>query len=458
MFFEPKAMHFTGIGGIGMSGLAELALSMGCAVSGSDLVLSDTTARLERLGIHVVQGHRAENLGEAEVLVVTSAADSSNPELVEARRRKLPIVRRGELLAEFMRPRRGVAIGGSHGKTTTTAMAAAIAIQGGLDPTVVVGGKVPELGGANVRVGKGRVFLAESDESDGSFLELSPVMAVITNIDREHLDHYGDFDHARRAFLDFANKVPYYGVTILCLDDAHVLEMLPEVRRRVVTYGEHAQADVLIRSFSCDSTGSRFELSRDGKDLGAFRLTVLGAHNVRNATAAVTVGLELGIEPGLIREALAEFRGVGRRMEVKGRRGGITVIDDYGHHPTEIRATLEALRLTRPARLVVVFQPHRYTRTQQLMEEFSTAFGAATALRVMEIYPASEPPIEGVTGAALAERIAKMGAADVKFTGNLEETADSVAKELRHGDVVVTLGAGSVTKVGPMLLERVQEA
>jgi len=453
MFFPPQPLHFAGIGGIGMSGLAEIAQAWGCAVTGSDVAASPVTERLQSLGIRVAIGHAAENIGQAKALVVTSAVDASNPEVREARRRALPVVRRGELLAEFMRPRRGVAVGGSHGKTTTTAMIATIALEAGLDPTVVVGGRLPVMNGANARAGAGAWLIAESDESDGSFLDLAPEIAVITNIDREHLDHYKDLDSIREAFIRFANKPPFYGCTVLCLDDPNAAGIATSIRRRLITYGRTTSAELRITAAETGSAGSRFHLVRGTLDLGDYSLPVLGEHNVSNATAAVAVALEFGAPPDTIRHALAHYGGVARRMEIKGRERGISVLDDYGHHPSEIKATLAAARLARPGRIVVLFQPHRYTRTRELMDEFAGCFTDADILRVTDIYAASEKPVSGVTSEELVRRITAAGHPDAQWTGSLGDTVARALRELREGDMVITLGAGSITNAGNMILK-----
>ncbi len=449
MFSEDRALHFTGIGGIGMSGLAGLYRALGCRVTGSDARLSEATERLARLGIPVAEGHAAANLpAGASALIVTSAVKQDNPEVAEARRRGLPVVLRGELLAELMRGRRGVAFGGSHGKTTSSSMAACVALEAGLDPTVFIGTLVPFLGGSNARLG-GDLFITECDESDGSFLELAPLLSVITNIDREHLDFYKTFTAVQDAFVRFANKVAWYGAAIVCMDDPEVRSLLPRMRRRLIRYGHSADADLRIHSAQSGSGGSVFRLSRAGQELGEFQINVLGAHNVLNATAVVAVMLELEVPLQAIRAGLAQYRGTGRRMELKGTEAGVTVMDDYGHHPTEVRATLAALRLMRPGRLVVLFQPHRFTRTQLLMDEFAAAFGDADVVRVMEIYAASETPLEGVTASALVERVRSTGHPDCA----LAEGAEQLRQQLRPGDLVLTLGAGSVTRMGPRLLE-----
>jgi UDP-N-acetylmuramate--alanine ligase len=455
MFFRPQHLHFAGIGGIGMSGIAEVMLNLGYTVSGSDLKKGPITDRLETLGAKIFEGHAATNLGEAKALVISSAVKADNPEVVEARRRQIPVIPRGELLAELMRLKYGIAVAGSHGKTTTTSMVAAIMSHAGLDPTVVVGGRVKTMGGSNARVGKSDFLVVESDESDGSFLKLSPILAVVTNIDREHLDHYGTFDNVRDAFVQFVNQVPFYGAALLCLDDEHVQQILPRVRRRAVTYGVSAQAGLRIVEIKPGPAASEF-LLRDGEqDLGWFKLPVPGHHNVLNATAAIGIALELNVPPGNIREGLATYGGVDRRMQVRGIERGVTVMDDYGHHPTEVRATLAAARLGTYKRLLVLFQPHRYTRTQLLMDEFARAFHVADRVYVMDIYAASETPIEGVTGEALAARLRDFGHRGAQFVGSMDAGVEAIAAEASDGDLAITLGAGSVSQAGERILRKV---
>jgi UDP-N-acetylmuramate--alanine ligase len=457
MNWQTQPLHFTGIGGIGMSGLAELCHALGCPVTGSDVKLSGITERLATLGVGVSEGHAASFVPEdAKALIVTSAVNESNPEVAEARRRGLPIVHRGELLAELMRTRRGVAVGGSHGKTTTSSLLSCIALQAGLDPTVFIGTIVPFLGGTNARLG-GELFISECDESDGSFLELTPVYGIITNVDREHLDHYGTFENVCSAFVQFANRTAFHGTVAVCVDDAEVRRLLPRIRRRITTYGHSPEATLRIVDDSTTGEGSRFRLLRGSEDLGEFKLHVLGAHNILNATAAAAIALELGLSPQQIREGLARYQGTGRRMEFKGREQDITVIDDYGHHPTEVRATLDALRLTAPHRLVVLFQPHRYTRTRALLNEFATAFQSADAVRVLDIYAASEPPIEGINSQVLVERIQAAGHPDCVYAGSLAGAVASVLVELQPGDTVLTLGAGSITQAGPLILKGLKQ-
>jgi UDP-N-acetylmuramate--alanine ligase len=457
MFFRQQHLHFVGIGGIGMSGIAEVLLNLGYEISGSDTKLTPITERLSALGAKIREGHSAENIAGAKVLVVSSAVKADNPEVMEARRLQIPVIPRGELLAELMRLKFGIAIAGSHGKTSTTSMTAAILSEAGKDPTVVVGGRVGAMGGSNARIGRSDFLVVESDESDGSFLKLAPILAVVTNIDREHLDHYSSLDEIRAAFTDFVNKVPFYGAAILCLDDENVQQILPSVNRRVITYGRSRQAEVEIRKQQCSPSFSDFSLHHRGSDLGEFRIGVPGAHNVLNATAAVAVGLELGVELRAIRTALSAFSGVDRRFQVRGRERGITVVDDYGHHPTEIRATLAAAKLGKYRRILVIFQPHRYTRTRDLMDEFASSFHQADALFILDIYAASEPPIEGVTTPALVERIREFGHRAVEYTPGQADALERVLEEAREGDLVLTLGAGNAWQAGEGLLERLRE-
>jgi UDP-N-acetylmuramate--alanine ligase len=456
MFFRPQHLHFTGIGGIGMSAIAEVLLNLGYEVSGSDLRLSRITERLAGMGARIHEGHAASNVGGARALVVSSAVDEQNPEVQEARRLQIPVILRGELLAELMRLKYGIAVAGSHGKTTTTSMTATILNHAGLDPTVMVGGRVATMGGSNARVGKSEFLVVESDESDGSFLKLAPIIAVVTNIDREHLDHYTSLDTIRAAFLEFINKVPFYGAAIVCLDDPQVQGVLPEVKRRTITYGTTSQADLEASEIGYTPFASTFRLRYRAADLGQFHLRVTGRHNVLNGTAAVAVGLELGIEPDTIRVGLAGFSGVERRFQMRGKERGITVIDDYGHHPTEIRATLDGARLCGLRRIHVLFQPHRYTRTLHLMDEFAGAFHQADTLFVTDIYAASEKPIEGVTAEALVERIRQFGHRNAEHVGTIDRGVEALLEVAQEGDLVLTLGAGSVWQAGEQVLERLR--
>jgi UDP-N-acetylmuramate--alanine ligase len=457
MFFKTQRFHFVGIGGIGMSGIAEILLNLGYRITGSDLKLSPITDRLRAQGAVIFEGHAAENVEGANALVVSSAVDESNPEVQEARKLGMPVIPRGELLAELMRVKFGIAVGGSHGKTSTTSMTATLLSHAGLDPTVVVGGRVSTMGGSNARVGQSKFLVVESDESDGSFLKLSPIIAVVTNIDREHLDHYrGGIEEIRAAFVDFVNKVPFYGAAVLCLDDENVQQILPSVRRRVITYGRAAQAALRVTGSSCGHLASTFSLQHKDTDLGRFRINVPGAHNVLNATAAVAIGLELEVELEKIREGLAEYGGVDRRFQLRGQERGVTVIDDYGHHPTEIRATLSAARECRFGRVLAIFQPHRYTRTLHLLDDFARAFHTADAVYVLDIYAASEKPIEGVSAQALAERMNAFGHRAAYYSGDAESAVDAILEEAREGDAVITMGAGNVWQAGDKVLARLR--
>src|SRR5450432_1726080 len=456
MFFRPQHLHFTGIGGIGMSGIAEVLLNLGYQISVSDVKLSPITDRLAAMGASVYEGHAASNLAGAKAVVVSSAVRPNNPEVVEARRLAIPVIPRGELLAELMRQKYGIAIAGSHGKTTTTSMTAAVLSHAGLDPTIVVGGRVGMMGGSNARLGKSDYLVVESDESDGSFLKLSPIIAVVTNVDREHLDHYASLDAIRAAFLEFVNKVPFYGAVIVCLDDPNVQGLLPEIRRRTITYGTTAQADVEASEIGCGPFASEFRLRYRTADLGRFVLHIPGRHNVLNAMAAITVAMELEVKPDVIRDALATFSGVDRRFQMRGKERAITVVDDYGHHPTEIRATLDGARLCGFRRIHVLFQPHRYSRTFHLMDEFARSFSQADSVFVMDIYAASEKPIEGVTAEALVDRIRQFGHRGVAYVGDLDRGVDALLAAAGDGDLVLTLGAGNVWQAGEKVLERLR--
>ena len=455
MFFKPQPIHFIGIGGIGMSSLAEVLMDLGYPVTGSDLKSSATTQRLAGRGAQIFEGHEAAHLAGAKAVVYSSAVRPDNAEMVEARRLQLPLIPRGELLAELMRPKFGIAIAGSHGKTTTTAMVAAILVHANLDPTVLVGGRMG-INGSNARLGKSDYLVVESDESDGSFLKLAPILAVVTNIDREHLDHYAGIEEIRAAFAAFVAKVPFYGASILCLDDENIQRMLPGINRRVVTYGVSAQASLRIVHSSTGHLASEFHLQGNDRDLGCFRLNVPGAHNILNATAAVAVGLELDIPIEAIREALAEFRGVDRRFQVRGAARGVTVIDDYGHHPTEIRATLAAARACRFKHVHVLFQPHRYSRTQALLDDFAQAFHQSDTVHVTDIYAASETAIPGVTSEALVGRLQAFGHRGAHYTPSMPDGIQSVVAAAAPGDAIVTLGAGSVSMAADEILARLR--
>jgi UDP-N-acetylmuramate--alanine ligase len=429
-------IHFVGIGGIGMSGIAELLLNLGYRVSGSDLRLS---------------GNIPE---DARVVVVSSAVRPDNEEVVEAHRRKIPVIPRAEMLAELMRMKYGIAIAGTHGKTTTTSMVATVLAAAGWDPTAVVGGKLNSLG-SNAKLGSGDFLVAEADESDGSFVKLSPTVAVVTNIDPEHLDYYSGIGQIKETFLHFLNKVPFYGFAVLCVDHPNVQELIPSLQKTYVSYGFSHQADYRADNVVPEGMVNRFRVVRRGEILGEFSLTAAGRHNVSNALAAVTVASELGIPVDKIREGLADYRGVHRRFQVKGERDGVTVVDDYGHHPAEIRATLEAAREVWPDRRVVVgFQPHRYSRTNALFQEFVSAFHEADLLLVFDVYPAGEEPIPGASGKRLCEAIRDHGHKAAFYAGKAAEAAAEVLPRLRPGDIFLIMGAGDVWKLADVVVSR----
>jgi UDP-N-acetylmuramate--alanine ligase len=460
MFRKIHHIHLVGIGGSGMSGIAEVLLTLGYKVTGSDLQPSDTTRRLEELGGRISIGHRDSNVREAQVVVISSAVSSDNPEVVTARARLIPVIPRAEMLAELMRLKYGVAIAGAHGKTTTTTMVSAVLAQAGLDPTIVIGGKVNALG-SHARLGRGDLLVAEADESDGSFLKLSPSIVAVTNIDREHLDHYGSMDRLEYSFIEFINRIPFYGLAVLCVDDARLRALLPKVVKRFQTYGLHEQSgspppdfravDVALKKWETE-----FRAHFRDKNLGPFRLSIPGIHNVSNALVAIAIGMELDVPIDLIRKGLAAFNGVERRFQLRGERGNVMVVDDYGHHPTEIRATLAAAKQGWDRRLVVLFQPHRYTRTRDLAAEFAGAFKHADVLFVTDIYPAGEPPIPGVSAERLVETIRAAGHPSVAWIDRKDALADRVHSTVRAGDLVITLGAGDIWRVGPELLERLE--
>ncbi len=465
MFAKIQQIHFVGIGGIGMSGIAEVLLNLGYKVSGSDLKSSPVTQRLTALGAVVFEGHRADNIAGAEVVVTSSAIAAENPEVIEAHNLHVPVIQRAEMLAELMRLKYGIAIAGMHGKTTTTSMVAAVLAGGGLDPTVVVGGRVDAMG-SNARLGKSRYLVAEADESDRSFLKLSPILSVVTNIDREHMDCYRNMRDVKKTFLEFMDRVPFYGMVVVCNDDPMLRRLLPQAQRRTVTYGTKRGSDFLIKlettpasrsAKSEDQPLSRFRVSYQKKDLGEFTLHVPGVHNILNATAAVAVGIGLDVRVDAIRAGLDQFRGVDRRFQLRGRVAGVSVIDDYGHHPTEIKATLAAARSCGFRKVHVVFQPHRYTRTRDLIEEFTTAFSDADSLFVLDVYAASEKPIEGISGETLARTISEKGGRSAEYLRSFADAVNSAAAVAEDGDMILTLGAGSVWQLGPMILEELKK-
>ncbi len=454
MFAKSQHAHFIGIGGIGMSGIAEILLNLGMKVSGSDLRRGPVTDRLAQLGAAIYEGHSAANVAGATVVVTSSAVNAANPEVQEAHARKIPVIQRAEMLAELMRLKFGIAIAGMHGKTTTTSMVASVLSAGGLDPTVVVGGRVDALG-SNARLGTTQYLVAEADESDRSFLKLSPILAVVTNLDREHMDCYHDMDDVERAFLDFMNRVPFYGAVTACIDNPLLKCILPRARRRVFTYGESQEADYRLQFLPPGEAPAgalrfaRFVVNTADGPLGPFELHVPGRHNVLNATAAVAIARQLEVPAEKIAEGLNHYRGVDRRFQRKGVVRGVTVVDDYGHHPTEIRATLAAARECGHRHIYVIFQPHRYTRTKDLMEEFGSAFNDADSVTILPIYAASEEPIPGITAENLA---AKISGPRVQYAADFPAAIAAVAAQACEGDLVMTLGAGSVSQLGPQIL------
>src|SRR5579862_2416604 len=458
MFATSQHAHFIGIGGIGMSGIAEILLNLGMKVSGSDLRRSSTTDRLAQLGAIIYEGHEAGHVEGATVVVTSSAVSPDNPEVLEARARKIPVIQRAEMLAELMRLKYGIAIAGMHGKTTTTSMVASVLGAGGLDPTVVVGGRVDAMG-SNARLGASQYLVAEADESDRSFLKLSPILAVVTNLDREHMDCYTDMEDVERAFLDFMNRVPFYGAVTVCIDNPQLAAILPRARRRVFTYGAAREADYRLEPLpAANGAFSRFQVATATRLLGPFELHVPGRHNVLNATAAVAIAHQLEVDPGKIAEGISHFRGVDRRFHLRGQARGVAVVDDYGHHPTEIRATLAAARECGYKRIHVVFQPHRYTRTHDLLEQFAGAFRDADTVTVLPIYAASEAPIPGVTAELLANKIE---GPRVEFAPDFAAAVAGVTEKAREGDLILTLGAGSVSQLAPQIvtaLETVEAA
>ena len=450
-----RRVHFVGIGGSGMSGIAEVLLNLGYRVSGSDLVESDTTLRLQRLGAEVVMGHRSENLRNADVVVISSAVRKDNPEVIAAHERIIPVIPRAEMLAELMRMKYGVAIAGTHGKTTTTSMIATVLAHGGLDPTAVIGGKLNSFG-SNAKLGQGELLVAEADESDGSFLKLSPTIAVVTNIDPEHLDHYRNLEEIQKAFLEFINKVPFYGLAILCLDQENVQALIPQVQKRYVTYGLSSQANFRAADISYHGLTTSFRVFANERELGQISIQMPGLHSVYNALAAIATASELDVNFEVVRQALGSFSGVQRRFQIKGEWDGVMVVDDYGHHPTEIKATLSAAKNGWGRRTVVVFQPHRYSRTRDLFKEFLTAFNQADVLFLTGIYPAGEDPIPGVDVQGLYEGIKGHGHKDVTLVLDKSAILDRLLPRLKPGDMVFTLGAGDVWKTGEALIKKLK--
>lgn len=447
-----RKVHFIGIGGIGMSGIAEILISQGYTISGSDLNESDTTRRLAALGATIHYGHHANNIATADVVVVSSAIDEKNPEIQAARRGKVPIIQRAEMLAELMKMKTSIAVAGTHGKTSTTSMIATLVQHNDLDPTIIIGGKVDALGG-NAKLGKGDFLVAEADESDKSFLLLPATIAIVTNIDNDHLNNYGNIQNIKDAFVDFINRIPFYGLAILCQDDENVKSILSRLKKPYLTYGFSPQADLQVRSLVFENFGTTFEVWKADKKLGDAKSNVPGQHNVLNALAAIAAGMEIGLTFEQARDGLAQFRGVRRRFELKGEKGGVKVFDDYGHHPTEIRATLAAARKAWSGRIVTFFQPHRYSRTQDCYEDFVRAFDDADLVFVADIYAAGETPIEGINAEKLAEDIRQNGHNSVEYLGDVKTAAAKLAPKMKSGDLFLTLGAGNVYAAGEALLK-----
>jgi len=455
VFRKSKKMHFIGIGGIGMSGIAEILINLGYDVSGSDLRESEQTKRLQGLGATVYQGHYPSNIQDYHVVVSSTAIDASNPEIIEARKRKIPIIHRSEMLAELVRLKHGIGVAGTHGKTTTSSVLSYVLWAGGINPTSIIGGKVFDFE-SNARIGEGDYLVFEADESDGSFLNLLPSIAVVTNIDADHLDHYKYFEGIKDAFLQYINTIPFYGYSLLCIDDPTIREILPKVERPYFTYGLSEDADFRGENVSFKDGKMHFDCYFNDENLGSFAINLLGRHNVLNALSVIAVAHELGVSADVIRKALFEFKGVGRRMEFIGEENGITIFDDYGHHPTEIKATLEALR-NLERRIVVVFQPHRYSRTQMLADEFGQSFGHGDEIFLTSIYPAGEKPIEGVTSELIVESFAKHDSRKATVIPKMEDVAGVIAQSVKKGDIVITLGAGDINKSGKEILEAIRK-
>ncbi|MBE0426289.1 MAG: UDP-N-acetylmuramate--L-alanine ligase [Nitrospirae bacterium] len=466
MFKKYRVIHFVGIGGIGMSGIAELLHNLGYKVTGSDLRISETTARLKKSGIKVYIGHSAENIDDAHVLVISSAVPGNNPEVIEAIKRSIPVIPRAEMLAELARLKYGILVAGAHGKTTTTSLVSAILAHSGLDPTVIIGGRLKATG-SNSRLGEGEFLVAEADESDGSFLKLSPTIAVVTNIDREHMDFFKTIESLKEAFLYFINKVPFYGTSIVCIENEHLRSLVPFIKRRCITYGFSNDAELRAENIRKGFMSVIFDVVYKDKKIKDFYVPLAGTHNVLNSLAAISVALVLNSDVSVIKDALREFSGIQRRAEFKGEAGGIRIYDDYGHHPAEIKATLRAAKESllysmqskenvgrETGRLFVLFQPHRYTRTEDLLDDFATSFKDADSLSVLDIYPAGERPLEGVNSAILVERIKKEGHNRVIYVKDREEAIKNIISSVKAGDIFLTLGAGDVWKAGEEIIGR----
>ncbi|MBP7654244.1 UDP-N-acetylmuramate--L-alanine ligase [Candidatus Dependentiae bacterium] len=457
MFGRFRNFHFIGIGGVGMCGIAEVLLNLGFKVTGSDIKSSDYTKRLEKQGAKIFTGHKAENISGADVIIWSSAVSQSNPELLSAKEKKIPVIRRAEMLAELMRLKIGVAIAGTHGKTTTTSIVSLILANAGFDPTIVIGGKLNNIG-SGAKLGKGNYLVAEADESDGSFLKLFPQYSIVTNIDSDHLDHYGTLDILKNTFLTFIEKLPFYGLCAVCIDDMNIRDILPKISVRHTTYGLSKDAEFSIKNYKSDGLSSKFDVVFKNKNIGNIKLVVPGMHNVLNSLAAIAVTLELGIDFKIIADTLAEFRGVQRRFQIKSDANDMLIVDDYGHHPTEIAATLSAARSNWKRRIIAVFQPHRYTRTQLLAEEFGKSFKDADIIIVTDIYAASEEPIPGVSSELIINSIKKNGNNTVIYKKTFDEIIDFTFSILKPGDIVLTLGAGNIWAVSEKLSKKIMSS
>jgi UDP-N-acetylmuramate--alanine ligase len=456
MFRKTQHIHFVGIGGIGMSGIAELLLNLNYSISGSDIKDSDILQRLKKMGAKITIGHKKSNIEKADVVVYSSAVSRDNVEVQAARETSIPVIRRAEMLAELMRMKYGIAVAGSHGKTTTTSLIATVLARGGLDPTVVIGGKLNSLG-SNAKLGQGEFLVAEADESDGSFTRLSPTITVVTNVDKEHMDHYKDIEEIKLAFLEFVNKVPFYGMSILCLDEPYIQEMIPKIEKKHITYGLTSQADYMAKDIASSGFKTSFNLFIKGKEMGKMTINMPGFHNVYNALATTAVALELDIDFKTIKEALSEFSGIQRRFQIKGETGGVMIVDDYGHHPTEIKAVLKAAKEGwKGKRLIVVFQPHRYTRTMHLLHDFFTAFNDSDLLVITDIYSAGEKPIENIDAKTISEGVKKYGHKGVFYIKNRSKIVDFLMKTVKENDLVLTLGAGNIFTVGDAFLAKME--
>jgi len=457
MFSNIKRVHFVGIGGIGMSGIAEILINMGFTVSGSDKNLTEITERLKKLGAKIYKGHSANNVKDVDVLVYSSAVHLDNPEIVRAQQLKIPVIRRAEMLAELMRMKYGIGIAGTHGKTTTTSMVGLILTEANMDPTIIVGGKLSGLGGTNARLGSGDFIVVEADEFDRSFLQLTPSIAIITTLEREHLDIYSDLDDIKKAFIEYANKVPFYGFVVLCLDEDALQDIIPQIKKKIITYGLSSQSDLQAIDPVFENNKSSYTLLYKGKNFGRIELNVPGLHNIKNSLAAIATALELNVPIETIKKAIKSFTGVYRRFEIKAEIGNIMVVDDYAHHPTEVEASLLAAKTGWKKRIVAIFQPHTYTRTRDFFEEFGKSFFNADMLIVTDIYPAREEPIQGVDGNLIAEAAKKFGHKNVHYIKDKEDVPEFLLKNIGKDDLVITLGAGDIYKYGEIFIDKLKK-